>query len=188
MAVTQRISEQAYQDLVLSDPDHHWELHNGQLREKPGMSWDHGDVIVLLSHLLMRQLDRRQFRLSVNDWRVRRAAANIFIPDLIVVPTVYGREFRGRPDKLAIFSDPLPLVVEVWSRSTGNYDIEAKIPEYQRRGDLEIWRIHPYEGTLTAWRRQPDGTYDETMHREGIVRPVALPEVTIDLAELFEDA
>jgi Uma2 family endonuclease len=79
-----------------------------------------------------------------------------------------------------------PLVVEVWSRSTGDYDVEEKLADYQRRGDLEIWRIHPYERTLTAWRRLPDGSYEETIYRDGIVRPTALLGVEIDLTALFD--
>ncbi len=35
----------------------------------------------------------------------------------------------------------------------GRVDVESKLPDYRRRGDLEVWRIHPYERTLTAWRR-----------------------------------
>ena len=89
-------------------------------------------------------------------------------------------------DVLEVYDQPLPLVVEVWSRSTGDYDVEEKLAVYQQRGDLEIWRIHPYERTLTAWRRQPDGSYDETIHREGVVSPTALPGVEIDLAALFD--
>ena len=124
--------------------------------------------------------------MAINDWRVRPVPGSIYSPDLVVVPTAYGMEFQGRPGILAIFRDPLPLVVEIGSRSTGDYDVNAKIPEYQRRGDLEIWRIHPYERTITVWSRQPDGSYHETVHREGIIRPLALPNVAIDLAALFD--
>jgi Uma2 family endonuclease len=86
---------------------------------------------------------------------------------------------------LEVYEDPLPLVVEVWSPSTGDYDVESKLVEYQRRGDLEIWLIHPYDHTLTAWRRQPDGSYAETRYDGGAVQPAALPDVTIDLDSLF---
>jgi Uma2 family endonuclease len=79
------------------------------------------------------------------------------------------------------------LVVEVWSRSTGEYDVEEKLAAYQQRGDLEIWRIHPYERTLTAWRRLPDGSYDETIHQEGVVSVAALPGVEINLTALFDN-
>jgi len=77
-------------------------------------------------------------------------------------------------------------VVEVWSPSTGDYDVDAKLPEYHRRGDQEIWRIHPYERMLTAWRRQPDGSYTETVYTGGVVHPLAFPVVAIDLDTLFD--
>jgi Uma2 family endonuclease len=83
------------------------------------------------------------------------------------------------------YSAPLPLVIEVWSPSTGGFDVGTKLANYQRRGDLEIWRIHPRERTLTAWRRQPDGTYEVTVYRRGIVRPEFLPNVAIDLDALL---
>ena len=117
---------------------------------------------------------------------VRRSSESYYIPDVYVVPLEVVREGRRlKPKALEVYEAPVPLVVEVWSPSTGAYDVESKLPEYQRRGDLEIWRIHPYERTLTAWRRQPDGSYTETLYRGGTVQPVALPGVTIDLDALF---
>jgi Uma2 family endonuclease len=186
MAIETRISEEEYQQIVLASPDRQLEMHAGRLREKPGMTWEHGDIAFFLGYLLQLQLDRRLFRIAVNDWRVRRLPGTIYIPDIVVVPTDYGLDLAGRPGALAIFSDPLPLVVEVWSSSTGDYDIDTKLPEYQRRGDLEIWRVHPYERTLTVWRRLSDGSYDEAMYREGVVNSTALPGVEIDLTVLFE--
>ena len=170
MAIAHRISEQEYERIALADPDEHWELHDGRLVEKPPMTWNHGDVVATLAILLGSQLDRRQCRVRV-EGRVRRSPGTIFVPDVSVVPTSYGDDFRDRQDRLAIFAQPLPLVVEVWSPSTGDYDVDAKLPVYQQRGDLEIWRIHPFERTLTSWRRQPDGAYLETIHRGGIVEP-----------------
>ena len=180
MGVAQHISEADYEQIVWADPDRNWELVEGRLREKPGMSWEHGEILILLGHLLLRQLDRRQFSV-LGESRVRRPPGNIFIPDLFVVPVAYGEEFRNRPGVLAIISQPLPLVVEVWSRSTGDYDVEAKIPIYQQRGDLEIWRIHPYERTLTAWRRQPGRNLCRDRLPEGTVSPSTLPGVTIHI-------
>jgi Uma2 family endonuclease len=185
MPVEQLISEEAYLRFVLSGVEGSWELHDGRLVEKPAMTFRHGQIPMLLGHFLLSQLDRAQFQV-VSELRVRRSSATVFVPDLMVVPAAYSEEIRDRP-VLAIFSDPLPLVVEVWSPSTGDYDVDAKLPVYQQRGDLEIWRIHPYERTLTAWRRQPDGSYQETIHREGVVKPAALPGVAIDLGALFDD-
>jgi Uma2 family endonuclease len=186
MAIAQRMSEEAYQEFVLAHPDGRWELHDGRLVEKPGMTWEHHDIAFELGFLLRLQLDRGHYRVFFES-RVRRPAATIFMPDVAVIPVRYGEERRGHPGSLVIFSEPLPLVVEVWSQSTGDYDLDIKIPEYQRRGDLEIWRIHPFERTLTAWVRQPDGSYRETVHRTENVALSSLPGVTIDLNELFDD-
>ena len=185
MAVAQRMSEEAYQQFVLSGVQGNWELHDGRLVAKPGMTFRHGQIPMLLGHFLLSQLDRDAYEV-VSELRVRESSATVFMPDLMVVPAAYSEEIRDQP-VLAIFSDPLPLVVEVWSPSTGEYDVDAKVPVYQQRGDLEIWRIHHCERTLTAWRRQPDGSYQETVHRGGIVTPVALPGVEIDLDTLFGD-
>jgi Uma2 family endonuclease len=184
MAVAHRMSERDYIAFVETGIDGAWELHDGKLVEKPGVTWQHGDIIERLGYLLRHQLDWNSYRVRENEGRLRKPKDTIFIPDIAVIPTAYGAEFRDRL-VLAILAHPLPLVVEVWSPSTGDYDIDTKIPIYQLRGDLEIWRIHPYERTLTRWVRQPDGTYAESIHRGGSVSPVALPSVVIDLDALF---
>ena len=150
------------------------------------MSVEHNDAMTELSYQLRAQLDRARFRVRSNSARLHRPSLSYYIPDLLVVPTDLERSQRGRPGTLETYDSPLPLVVEVWSPSTGSYDVDSKLPEYQRRGDQEIWRIHPYERTLRAWRRQPDGTYSETLFHGGTVEPVALPGVSINLDALFE--
>lgn len=187
MAIETRTSGEAYERLALAEPDRKWELRDGVLREKPGMTAAHNWLEVQLGYMLMSQLDWSVFQVRVDAGRVRRPEATYFIPDVFVVPTAYVIPLMDQQDVLEVYDQPLPLVVEVWSRSTGDYDVAEKIAVYQQRGDLEIWRIHPSERTLTAWRRLPDGSYDETIHHQGVVRPTALPGVEIDLAALFED-
>ena len=186
MAIETRISNEAYERLALTEPDRKWELRDGRLREKPGMTAAHNEVEVRLGYALMSQLDRATYRVRVDAGRVHRPGATYFIPDVFVVPTAMVTPLLPRDDTLEVYDQPLPLVVEVWSRSAGEYDVEEKLAVYQQRGDLEIWRIHPYERTLTAWRRLSDGSYEETVDLEGIIRAVALPEVPIDMAALFD--
>lgn len=71
------------------------------------------------------------------------------------------------------------------SPSTGEYDDDGKLPGYRSLSDLEIWRLHRFERTLTVWRRRPDGSYDKAVNGVGTVRPVALSGVTKDLDALF---
>jgi len=187
MIVRERISDEAYQQIALADGDHLWELHDGELVEKPSMSAEHGDVPMVLVGLLFAQLDRRQFRLRSNHARVYHPGGSYYLPDVAVIPTALERPQRGKPGTLEVYDAPLPLVVEVWSPSTRDYDIDSKIPLYQRRGDREIWRLHPYDRTLRRWLWQPDGSYREEFHQGGTVRPAFLPNVEIDLDALFDD-
>ena len=180
------VTERTYQAVALEDPDGKWELHRGRLREKPAMTWDHNDDIVELAFQLRGQLDRRQFRVRVNSARVRRQDETYYIPDVFVVPTSYGETLRDQQHVLEVHDRPVPLIIEVWSPSTGDYDIDAKLPEYKRRGDLEIWRLHPFDRTLTVWRRQVDGSYETFVQTGGTIEPVALPGVTVDLDALFD--
>jgi Uma2 family endonuclease len=171
-----------YRRIALRDPRRGFELVRGHLREKPPMTMKHEVTARLLPFLLLTQLNPREW--SVGPARLRISTGTYYVPDVAVVPMALAR--RLRPNQFEVYSEPLPLVVEIWSPSTGNYDVDDKLPEYQLRGDLEIWRIQPYERTLTTWRRQPDGSYTEQVFRGGVVRPAALPGVIIDLDELLE--
>jgi Uma2 family endonuclease len=180
------IREADYIRIALEDPGTAWELHGGLLVEKPGMSFTHINVVALLVRRLNQQLNEDEFVVLSDAGRVRRSARNYLIPDVSVVPAyLIARYVREQPRQLGVFNEPLPLVIEAWSPSTGAYDVNTKIPEYKRRGDLEIWRLHPFEHTLTVWRRQPNGTYSETVYHGGLVQPVSLPGVVINVDELF---
>ena len=183
MAVIDRISEREYRDLALGEA--RLELWDAEPREKPDMSSAHEDISAYLGHLLMNQLDRKVFRVSVNGANARVSGSTYFIPDVVVLPARSVIEFRDDPRHLAAYTDSLPLVVEVWSRTTGTYDFERKLAAYRERGDAEIWYIHPYERTLTVWCRQADGGYTESGFSGGAVPLASLPGVTIDLDELL---
>jgi Uma2 family endonuclease len=179
-----RVDEETYRRIALEDPEGHWELVCGVLRRKPDMTVEHNDVVTRLFTRLASQLDENEFVIRANMGRAIRSPEHYYVPDLCVIPIDLVRPLRGMR-VLDAYAAPLPLVVEVWSPSTGDFDVDTKIPEYQARGDLEIWRIHPYEQTLTAWRRQPGGAYAETIYTRGIVQPFSLPNVRIDLSRLF---
>lgn len=186
MATVATISEQEYRELALSDSDHLWELWDGVLVEKPLMSMKHDDVASYLGFLLQGQLDRGAYRVNVNGGKTRSTPRNYYIPDVVVIPTGFVLPFLNDPRAFNAFAEPLPLVVEIWSRTTGDYDSAAKLPVYRERGDLEIWFIHPYERTLTAWRRQPNGTYRAELHHGGLVPVASLPDVAIDFDALLD--
>jgi Uma2 family endonuclease len=181
------VSAKTYEQVALEDPNGQWELDRGCMRQKPGMTADHNLLMQALTAALMAQLDRAAFLVYMNTIRLRISTGSFYIPDVTVVPrALVQRERAGSSRRLEVYAEPVPLVVEVWSPATGDYDVETKLREYQQRGDAEIWRIHPYERVLTAWRRQGDGRYAETPYRQGTVPIESLPGVRIDLDALFE--
>jgi Uma2 family endonuclease len=185
MAITtaRPVSEETFRQLALGNS--RLELHRGQLREKPGMSVEHGHVMDDLLAQLYAQLDRRVYRLRAQHARLRVSSATYYVPDIAIIPRSMEQMLRARRGTLDAYSDPLPLVIEIWSPSTGAYDLSEKLTGYQQRGDLEIWYLHPYEHTLTAWRRQPVDSYAQSIHHSGTVSPTSLPGLTIDLETLF---
>ncbi|MDP9365024.1 MAG: Uma2 family endonuclease [Chloroflexota bacterium] len=179
------VTTRTYEEIALAEPERQWELHHGALREKPGMSAGHNHLLDELDGSLRDGLDRAEFRVSVNAARLRATDDVQYVPDLVVIPAALREALRDQWRRLEVHDAPMPLVVEVWSPSTGTYNVDTKIPAYQARGDKEIWRVHPFERTLTRWLRLPDGSYERSVQMSGTVRPVALPGVALDLDALF---
>ena len=173
-----------FERFVREHPGKTWELHRGQVREKPPMVLGHERSQYGLLYQLIRQLDEDEFVVRAGAGHVA-STSSVYIPDLFVLPTAYIAAFAAQDRLFHFYRDPLPLVVEIWSPSTGAYDINEKLPEYMARGDQEIWRLHPFRRTLTAWRRRPDGTYDEVEFTGGTIALHALPGVSINLDALF---
>jgi Uma2 family endonuclease len=181
------VSIETYERLALEDREHRWELWCGELREKPPMTMAHEFVIVRLGRRLNLLLDPSDYFVYISGPRLSKRPGSNYVPDLVVISNEDVKHgLATRRQRLAVFDRPAALVVEVWSRSTGGRDARTKLRDYQQRGDAEIWIIHPRRRTLTAWRRQPDGTYTETVYDMGTVPCLALPRVTVDLATLFE--
>jgi Uma2 family endonuclease len=179
------LSREQFEQLVLDDPDRQWEIIRGQLREKPAMSFAHNHGSLELYHSLRMQLDRRRYLVSTNMARLHNPHDTYVIPDVVVIPVNLTLDFRARPRSVEIYVDPVPLLAEFLSPSTGKYDVAGKLEAYKDRGDREIWIADPDSRLLTAWRRREDGDYDKLVVREGTILPIALPEVVISLEDIL---
>ncbi len=178
-----QITERTYEEIVLASPGRKLEMYEGRVREKPQMSIGHNRMEAKLFLQLASQLRDTAFEVRMSQAPVRRSGRNYYLPDVYVVP----RHPRGVSlQAFEEFVEPLPYVGEIWSPSMGEYDIEQKLPGYRDRGDREIWRLHPFEPKVTAWRRRPDGTYEEIGFLSGIVELHTMPGVFIDIDDLFD--
>jgi Uma2 family endonuclease len=173
-----------FERISLADPQGQFELYDGRLVERPGMSVGHGNLMMDLGFALRFQLDPDRYNVRIHHARLKRSDRSYYIPDVTVLEAASVRALMENPDQLDLYPDPVPFVAEVWSPSTGGYDIDVKIPGYRERGDREIWRVHPYERRVVSWRRQPDGTYAEFVFLGGVVAIPSLPGASIDLDRL----
>jgi Uma2 family endonuclease len=182
------LTQETFAAVVLEDVDGRWEIVCGKLREKPEMSVGHYLAARVIAHQLDVQLSFDDFQVMHNAGHASVADGDSYIPDLAIVPTAFVERLMTDPRSFERYDEPLPLVVEIWSPSTGSYDIDRKIPGYKARGDLEIWRLHPYHQSLMIWRRLPEGAYSIAEVSGGTIALHALPEVTIDLDAVFKRA
>lgn len=186
MAVAQRFDAETYERLVADGLLKRTELWDGVPVEKPPVSVGHARLIDRLSRVLNLALDPAAFVVSAGGSRLRVGERSYAIPDLVVLPAeVEARMFADHPTGAAVYDEPLPLVVEVWSPSTGGHDLHAKLPRYRAQGHAEIWRLHQVERSLQRWIRQPNGAYREEQVAGGMVRLAALAGVAVDLDALF---
>lgn len=184
MSVTQQILESTAHDNF----EGRWELHDGKLREKPVMSHVHNEVMFELGHQIRVQLDPDVYLVRANMGRLRLASDTAYIPDVFVVPRSAVDEQGADSPSLEMFSVPALLVVEVWSPSTSQYDIDQKIPRYAMHGDQEIWRVDPRNHPIEVWVRAKDGSYDHRVQQGGTLTPAWLPGVRIDFDPIFKRA
>ncbi|MGE3076547.1 MAG: Uma2 family endonuclease [Dehalococcoidia bacterium] len=175
------VSFATYERVALEDSDATWELVCGHLREKAPMTQAHNSLASRLVTQFARQLGEDDFEVRMNAPALYVREGTYLVPDVAVVPQL-GLTADKR---LEAYREPLPFVAEVWSPSTGDRDIETKIPEYRHRGDREIWQIHTRERSITSWQRQADGSYRESRHESGVVSVGSLPGVSISIDRLF---
>jgi Uma2 family endonuclease len=149
------------------------------------MSFGHNESAWELADQLIKQLPREKFRVFQNRGHLRAPNGATYTPDIAVVPVEMMTQFSLNPTRFEVYHEPIPFLTEVWSPKTGTYDIDTKFPAYRDRGDAEIWRLHPFRPLLTAWRRQPNGRYEELSFNGGKVHLHALPDVIIDVEALF---
>jgi len=80
------VSTKTYEQVALEDPDGHWELDRGRLRQKPGRTNEHNSVMRTLVEELHAKLHRHDFAVDMTATRLRVSTRSFYIPDVSVIP------------------------------------------------------------------------------------------------------
>ncbi len=143
---------------AIPDDGYRRELIDGVLVVTPSPSWEHQDVVLRLSALLL-PLCPQDLTLVVAPYDVHLDDSSSLIPDLLVAR-------RTDMTSRALTSAPL-LAVEVLSPSTRRFDLHTKRARYEAAGTPSYWVIDPLELTLTAWELSiPKGAEGEQQYVE----------------------
>ena len=160
-------------------PDARVELIEGEIIDMPPIGLEHLSVCDQLNRLLVR---------AVGDGGIVRVQGSVRLsditepePDLAVLAPrqdFYRHEFASGRDVL--------LLVEV-SQSTLRYDVDVKVPLYARHGVAEVWIVDLVNRCILTFSDPADGQYRAraTIESLGVLHPVALPDVSLDLSRLL---
>lgn len=179
------VSLSTYERVALED-DEAWEWRHGRLVKKPGGTHARNHLMTELISSIHRQLHAQglddDYEFRVNSGRLIREGSYL-VPDGMITPGHYGDEFRGR-DVLEAYDRPVTFVLEVWCDGEG-YHLDQKLAAYRSGGDQEIWLVEPYERWVRTWVLNSGGHYSEKTTSRGVLATWSLPNVAIDLDELF---
>src|SRR5258708_36589500 len=95
----------------------------------------------------------------------------------------------GKIDERGCLGAP-DWIIEILSRQTSSKDLRQKFDVYQQTGVREYWVVHPVEQTVLVYVLNSKGKYEsELKHyvREDMLSPITLPELLIDLAQVFSE-
>ncbi len=178
-----------YDDYRKTPPGQRFELVEGVLRRMDAPTTVHQDVSRRLERLLFDQLQAR------GRGRIYRAPVDVVLSNHDVV----------QPDLLFVTADRLEiitranvqstpdLVIEVLSPSTTRWDRETKRGVYAKFGAREYWLVDPDLETVEVSSLAVSSPEPAVLVTTGVyaagtrVESRLLPELVIEVAELFED-
>jgi len=162
-------------------PDARVELIEGEIIDMGKIGTGHARMTVYLNRQLMNAVGARAVILP--QVPIHLSDISEPIPDFALVSLEAGSYEKGHPRPEDTF-----LVIEV-SDSSLRYDSQVKAPLYARHGIPEYWIVDLPGQQVRFFRSPNSGQYTDitSTAAPGVVSPVALPDVRIDLAHLLDD-
>jgi Uma2 family endonuclease len=159
------------------------EVVNGEIQIMPPPKFKHTLIVHALRRALEGQLDARTVYVLDTQFGliIRREPLSSRVPDIAVFQKSNLVERDGY-----IYSAP-ELIVEVLSPANSRSEREGKLRDYESLGVPEVWVVSP-EGRTFEVLQLKDGKLATTaLLREGQLRPIQFPHVTVDIASVWPD-
>ena len=166
-------------DAQIFDRDDRLELVEGDVLDMAPVGRSHALCVAVLNRRLVVGLGERG--LVFPQMTLPLGARSAFEPDLTVL---HPRE-AARRRAWATPADVL-LVVEV-SDTSRRRDRDIKLPIYARAGIAEAWIVDVRGERIFVYRSPRGGEYESVLEvaRDGVVAPVAFPDLRVPVDEVF---
>ena len=151
------------------------------VQQMTGGTKDHSRIKSNIVSALRRKLKGSRCEAFDSHLKVLTAGGQSYYPDTTID--------CGEQDGQSTTAVRPTVVFEVFSKSTRQFDIETKVPNYQATPSIaQIVYVETDRMHLMVWRRGADGWEEsEIAHPEEplVIEPVG---VSLTLAEIYEDA
>jgi Uma2 family endonuclease len=156
---TAYVTREEYLAMERASTDIRHEWIDGEIRDMPGGTHEHGMVASNLTFVLNAALKGRPFVVHPHDMKVRVPEDAYYYPDVVVVP--HPPELED--DRSDIVVNPL-IVFEVLSPSTAAIDRGEKLDRYRRIPSLTDYLIVSRDRpAVDQWSRHADGEWRLTI-------------------------
>jgi Uma2 family endonuclease len=157
------------------------EVVNGEIRKMPPNKILHADTVENLADLLKASADRNtiQVRVSTFGLVIRREPLTTRVPDIAVFVRNQVVDQDGY-----IHSAP-ELIVEVLSPANTRAERAEKLQDYESLGVPEVWVISPEARTVEVLSLKDGRLRTTALLRDGQIKPVHLPGVSVDVAAIW---
>ena len=177
-----------YEDSLTMPENGLEEIVRGVSRIKPPAGKKHVYLIERLADILKGQLDRREYAVLIAGagLGVERVPLTYRIPDLMVFRTEALLEDSARTGATDPYIWAAPdLIVECLSPSNRKGSVRELPADYERIAAPELWILDRKSPQFICYRYE-SGTLREWQATDsGVVTPLMLANVSVDLAELW---
>lgn len=158
------------------------EVIDGELLIMPPATKHHNAVVELLHLTFLRQMSSRLFCIQGTGFLLKKDPLRYRIPDLAIVDRIaLKNDVRTTSDP---YSHIVPeLVIEIVSPANRRGSVQRLLQNYAEFGIPEVLLFHPETRTYESFR----GLDLIQTAQTGNVSPQTMPEVTIDLDQLWTE-
>ena len=177
-----------YEDSLTMPENRFEEIVHGESTIMPPPNPRHVDLIDELLSILLSQIDRREYRVTSSGagLGVERIPLTYRIPDLMVFRAEAYRRDRAETAGNDPYIWTVPeLLVECLSPSNRKGSIQELLADYARIAAPEVWLLDPKPPQFTSYRYESGALKQRLATESGRVTPLLLPNVTVDLVELW---